>query len=326
MTKKIFLTKSAGFFAIVFLISLAIESYLDNSNFPQFNELKSSLENKTKIIYFGDSTMRWAGINDTDKRPIGIMLQDIRNSPVTVISSNAYHLGVYEQFSSYICNSQNKPEVVIFPINLRSFSPEWDTRPQYQFDDQIRQIRTSNNPISNLRERFFRVFGGKQEGQNEILWKNQIVYYNTTPVGKVIDFNFKMTERDTDIEQKIRKKFIYQYLYNLNSTHRKLASLNKTINNYKNCGVKPIIYITPIDYQNGAKYLGQSFTEIVDNNIQVILSVGKENLMQINDLSFSLDSKYFTYYLNPSEHLDQYGRKFIAENISKEAENLLNMV
>lgn len=319
MIKENFFLKAAAFFLVVFLLSVFIEAYLDDSNFPQFNELSESLGNNTEIIYFGDSTMRWTGLNDTDKRPIGDMLRDILgNVSVSVISNNAYHLGIYEEFSKYICSSEIRPKLVIFPINLRSFSPEWDTRPQYQFNDQIEQIKSNNNPFLNLWKRFSRVFGGEKEGDDEIAWKNQIVYFNTTPAGKVIDYNFQMTEKDPDIEEKIKKKFIYHYLYNLDFSHRKIASLNNTIKNYKNCGIKLLIYITPIDYQAGLKYIGPAFTGITKHNIEIVLATGNQNGQEIKNLAVDLGSEFFTYALNPSEHLDQSGRRHISEVLAKE--------
>ncbi len=314
------LAKCAVFVIILIASSLIIEGYLDNQNFPQFGDLEKSLQNNTEIIYFGDSTMRWTGQNDTDKRPIGDMLRNaLENTTVSVISSNAYHLGVYESFSNYICNSKNKPKIVIFPINLRSFSPEWDTRPQYQFKKETQQIQTKNNVFINLWNRFLGVFGGKQEGEDEILWKNQIVYYNTTPVGRVIDFNFKMTEKDPDLQEKIKKKFIYQYLYSLNSSHPKLSQLKNTINNYKNCGVNILVYVTPIDYIAGSRYLAD-FSKIAEANIQKIISVGESQGLDIKNMAFDLESKNFTYILNPSEHLDEYGRSYISSELSKEIE------
>ncbi len=314
---KEFLLKSAGFTAIVVIAGLMIEGYLDNTNFPELDELRKSIQNNTQIIYFGDSTMRWTGLNDTDTRPIGDMLRNIlENGSLSVISNNAYHLGIYEEFSKYICESEKKPQLVIFPINLRSFSPEWDTRPQYQFKDEIKQIKSKDNVLENFWNRFSRVFGGQAEGEDEIKWKNQIVYYNTIPVGRVIDFNFKMTEKDPDLQDKIRKKFIYHYLYTINSTHRKLLSLGNTIKNYKNCGVNLLVYITPIDYQSGTEKL-PDFKDIVSRNIEAIVQMYK-NELEIKDLSFSLSREHFTYALNPNEHMDDFGRRYVAVELSDE--------
>ena len=312
-----FLAKVLVFLSVLVAISLIIEKELDKTSLPQLADLEKSLGNRTDIIFFGDSTMRYTGPNDTDQRTIGGMLSGFLGSrfSVSTISSNAYNFGVYEAFSNYICGSSLKPKVVIMPVNLRSFSQEWDTRPEYQFTSEVAQIQNRNNVFLNLWSRFYRVFGGAQKEATEASWAGQTVYYNTTPAGKVVDFNFKMEAGEAGIAEKIRKKFIYHYLYNLNSSHRKVVSLANTINNYNGCGVRPLIYITPVDYQNGEKYL-PDFKEIVEHNIWVVTDSGKSQDVEIVNMAFDLEPENFAYELNPNEHLNQKGRIYIAGKLA----------
>ena len=58
---------------------------------------------------------------------------------------DAYHIGIYLEYAQYIVAQENLPQVVIIPINLRSFSPEWDMRPEYQFEKEARFLRSKNS-------------------------------------------------------------------------------------------------------------------------------------------------------------------------------------
>ena len=103
-------------------------------------DLRASFEEGVKIIYFGDSVIKSIAKKDTDGRHMGEMLQDQLNQEVKIISHGGYHLGVYEAFLHYMCDRGKKPEIIIIPINLRSFGNDWDTRADYLF---IREINIS---------------------------------------------------------------------------------------------------------------------------------------------------------------------------------------
>ena len=90
---------------------------------------------KTDIIYFGDSTIYTLGVGDKDKRTTSEMVEEITPCySLGSITHAAYQMDIYLEFCRYITRQKQHPSFIIIPINMRSFSPEWDRRPQYQFE------------------------------------------------------------------------------------------------------------------------------------------------------------------------------------------------
>ena len=178
-----------------------------------------------------DSTAHWAGYKGQDELNTGDLLQELNpDMPVSTISHAAYHVGVYEAFSKYICTAENKPKAVIFPINLRSFGSEWDPIPHWQFNEEIAQINReignqnrSSNPTMNFWYRFYYLFTEKELTESEVI-EGSFVNYPTEEI---------LTLRDSFGEETLDDKkariFVNNYLYDLNPNHRKVTQLGNTL-------------------------------------------------------------------------------------------------
>ena len=96
-------------------------------------QLDRHLRNGADIIFLGDSTMIYpAGEVSTAE-----ILQEFQ--PLRIVGQvahAAYNLDLYRYYAGYIARFYQRPKVVIIPINMRSFSPEWDLRPIYQFEPE----------------------------------------------------------------------------------------------------------------------------------------------------------------------------------------------
>lgn len=316
-----FLIRGIIFVLIFLFLAVIIQSFLNkyhlDSDFLEFQNLRSALIKKADIIYFGDSTLAGTDKNETDMRSIGVMVENISEyrTQVTEIDNQGHHLGIYEAFSEYVCRSWNKPEVVIVPINLRSFGPTWDTNPSHQFEKEIVTVRYNDNVLMGIWARFYYLFtlNSEEIEAADVAWKDTIIYYKNKPIGAV-----GCIEKREDWEE----QFIYLYMYDLDPGHRKLVSLDNLIRNYQKCGVDLVLYITPIDYQNGEAFMGAEFTKRVEQNKRIVLEIGERNNLAIADLSFALNSSDFIEGRIPSEHMNQGGRMYVAEELAKAIEQL----
>ena len=99
----------------------------------------------------------------------------------------------------------------------------------------------------------------------------------------------------------------------------------------RDSGIELIFYITPIDYQTGEEYLGKSFYQRVTQNVDVIRSLLTREGVDVIDLSFDINTEWFTWgvdpndHLYPNEHLKEHGRKRIAEQLVKRLSQILFM-
>ena len=312
--KKFFL-KCIFFTAIVIFCQVIIARYT-LPRIPELALLDQYLRDKYQIIYIGDSAIRSTAKSDRDKSSIVEMLARIYPSgAIGDLSHGAYHLGIYEAFLKHIAKSSIKPRAVILPINLRSFSPGWDMLPAYQFEREQFYFTAPSfvtyffKPLAILRAINLNTVTDAEYMQLP-------VYYGKEKVGKVSDFDNFQKYSATSTEN-IRNKFIFDYMYSLDKNHRKLKSLNIIVDTATQAGIKVYIYIHPIDFRAGEKYIGPDFVRQVTANTDTICLVLMEKALPCVNLALQLDSGYFNYESYPNEHLNEKGRKFIAEEVNR---------
>ena len=103
----------------------------------QIRRLKHYLDNKADILYLGDSTIHHYSPQDLNRGAISEMIQDILpHYSIGRISAAAYNMDLFAEIVKYASYHHHDPKIIIIPINLRSFSPEWDMRPEYQFEKE----------------------------------------------------------------------------------------------------------------------------------------------------------------------------------------------
>ncbi len=303
------------FIFLFFILALALEFVNENyfGSFEEMKQVEDALGNGTRIIYFGDSVIKSSG-NGLD-----LFMEENLGEKIEVVAHEAYHLGVYEAFANYILTLDKRPEIVVIPINLRSFSPEWDTRPLYQFRSEILKLNTKENLFEGLYVRGHDLFGesGEKIMMDNMKWKQQEVFFGDEKVGLVKDFVYEIKGNEENLTELVKNKFIFQYLYKLNGNERKITSLKNLINKYSANGIKVIVYITPIDYENGEKYVGIEFRKIVEENIEIIKNNIDESKADFIDMGFDLESVNFNYIFVPNEHLKEEGIQYVADKISE---------
>ena len=131
-----FIIRSFIFILLVFFSHLFVELMI--MSVPVFGEKQISEENNHNDVFlFGSSVEKYTNRNDKDKRSISEMIDSLSDKyHVESISGNAYHMDMFLALSKYIIKNLSHPKLIIVPINMRTFSPEWDKRPEYQFEKE----------------------------------------------------------------------------------------------------------------------------------------------------------------------------------------------
>jgi len=124
---------SVALAALQFLTAIAFPAGIP----PEIVRLDAYLDSRTNIIYLGDSTLSLPAGQVTTGEILQEMLPDCS---VGEIAHPAYNLDLYLHYVRYIVRSAHPPDIVIVPINMRSFSPEWDKRPGYQFEEEKKAL------------------------------------------------------------------------------------------------------------------------------------------------------------------------------------------
>lgn len=308
-------------------LSLNVTALKNYEHCSDESPLNKVLSFKTKgtpdIVLFGDSVMNAISYKDLDIRSLKEMIlkdKNIVNYDIDYFCHYGYHFGVYYMLIQALKYLDLLPKIIILPINMRSFSPQWDLKPAYQFDDTINEIKD-----------FF-------------IMKKEINLNCPYDIDKQIDYNmavnleaefwidkFKIIKSyedivnlkyDTDAENKIKYQtfFIYHYLYKLNENNRKLRLLEQILKCLENEKVKIVMYFTPININAGQKFVGKDFITYFRENVNMVLDMlktyEKDNLV-FENFSELCDCSCFTYDDDPTEHLNEKGRKLLSDRIMK---------
>lgn len=285
--------------------------------------LERHLAEGADIAYLGDSTTRDIAGTDKDTRNLAEMVEArLPNLKIARITYPAYQAEVYQAYCEFMAQSERKPKAVIIPINIRSFSPVWDLRPQWQFE-KLNYFLRHRDPVTRA---FFRPLSVFRIVKLTPISMEQFmqapVYEGDRPVGKVGDFEAMRPEADVDAYYK--EQFIYCYMERLTKDHRKLVALRRAVAALQAGGIAPVLYFTPVDYQAGEKLLGKPFAEQLAANIGIIKETLDELGVEALDLSRAVDTENFCYRpYTVNEHMDEKGRGFVADKIAERVRQLV---
>ncbi len=301
-----FVFKVLTFVITLLIVYWAFEIYrLEkfSDRFFELAELNNALDENVNAIMFGSSVNTYFSQSDHDKRSIAEMVDSLTTIKVAGINRGAFQLDIFFDFCQYMIRNNRMPQMIIIPINMRSFSPVWDLRPEYQF---VRRRRILIGfPYIHFRARNidYRKFN------------NTPVYRYNKKVGKV---NTYIYHPHMDSSEAVRKGLVLNYLYPLKRNHRKLKSMRAMTELLVKHRIIPLYYIEPIDYRKGELIYGEQFSSHIKSNIDCIQSIlSKYNLKALN-LCFALNSEYFDYAIVPNEHMHAEGRIFVAETLARQ--------
>ena len=294
--------------ALLFIMLFTIHSqWVRTHPFPELKKLQEALTTERPFLFFGDSVNRHYAKNDSDKRSLAEMLDTKLDQPVTGISYYAYHAEVYLEFIKYINRTApNKKITILIPINLRSFSPEWDLRPGYQFLTE--KYALNGYP-------YWHHFNFKQyELVSTSDFEMERILYNNTDIGDVIDIEkiLNITEKDTTLKY----GFIYHYMQAITLDNQKMKAFKEIASYNENTNLDIRLYFTPIDYMQAKKLGVKNFKVQISQNINTIQEELKAKSIEILNLSLLLDSTQFDYEKIPNEHLNQSGKEQLVEQLS----------
>ncbi|MBN1383796.1 MAG: hypothetical protein JW983_02785 [Elusimicrobia bacterium] len=314
-------------FFIVFTLQIIIYFAEGGSKHVYPDKIESVYEiikSEPDIIYFGDSVVTSCDVADKNKKTLPEMLEEIlKNKKVGAIENSAYHPEVFYAVCKNIVSRGAGVETVVIPINLRSFSTEWDMKPEYQFREDIAFFTYDSLLFRVFYEPFtvFKVFDLTPVSEED--YKRTPVYNGDIMAGRVKDFEDKERYNKYS-EENMKNKLTFFYLYKLSEKHRKMKALISLAKLLNKTSVNAVFYLTPVDYETGDKFMGSQFSSRIKKNAYVVVSLLNEAGADVIDLSRSLPKDAFDLserqYCN--EHLNEKGRKFVARQVARRIKQL----
>ena len=307
---------------LLLLVGQLVVGYFYPAEVPEpILHFQTLLDQNSEILYFGDSTL-W---HPEGSQTTAAMLQErLPVRKVGELSHAAYGMDVYRSYINFMLRQGYQPALVIIPINMRSFSPEWDQRPSYQFT-QEKRVLALGLPLARAFGRPLNLFGGYEPAITQDDFLRSPVYAGATKIGKVQDFEGEESVaplaegggeqfvyyQELPADGDYQRLLTYYYMAEISPNHRKIEAMIDITQRLQRMGVPVLFYITPVNAELGDVYVGEAFRQQFAANVTVIREQLAAQGVELLDLSFELAAYFFT----DTEHLRQPGKQYIAEQL-----------
>ena len=111
------------------------------------------------------------------------------------------------------------------------------------------------------------------------------------------------------------RAFSLIYMYPLEQDHPKLRALGELADVCRARSIPLLLYVTPIDIDDGIRAVGPVFREQVSRNIEVIRKSLAAHGVGLLDLSYEVRGPQFRWNPFPNEHLRADGRRWLTAQI-----------
>lgn len=274
------------------------------------------------VLYMGDSVVERVSRNDRDPRSLGEMVSSCLDGCLSVahISRSGYHMGVFRGVVRALAAMPSRPRALVFPVNMRSFSPQWDHRALWQFREEISALEryavSPLEPVTSIIER-------DESDADLAQYHGLAVHYPMTAFGSIGEFREIIARRPGNAEGRrfrLRQIFLFHYMYPLVASHRRIEALQDALSMISGIGVSAAVYITPVNYQAGIRYVGGEFQRLLRSNVAVVCEATKpfqeSGRVRVLDWSEAFDSARFFHQDEATEHLNEVGRMNLARAIA----------
>lgn len=292
----------------------------------------------SEVLMLGDSVALRVSKRDHDWRKLGEMVGEMvgemtaeLEKPIEMswVAHSAYHIDVYRAMLKALAVMPSRPELVIIPLNLRSLSPQWFLEPYWQFNDEIAALESyAAHPRKGIPPLYEKRIEDVPKAARE-KYLNTQVEYPFTEFKSVREFVALIeSEPESDDDKFFRKQqiFVYHYMHRLTEDHPRLRSWMALPEELERLGMRALIYITPINFEGGRRFVREGFISRLEENLAVLhntMTPLSNDRIKFCDWSRLLESKHFFDQDLATEHLAESGRLQLAKKIKYEVAEFL---
>lgn len=292
--------------------------------------LSSLNKNKVDVLYFGDSVIKAHSECEIRIDSMDDLLRKETGLNVLAIDGNNYSPIIYKNYVKLLNKTQYAPKAVVIPINLRSFSDQWFKNPAAQMKMKQFYIDWMAGEGFHLKKYFEYRYLNK-ESQEMKKWEDMDVIYEDMNLGKIADIgkqvkildNLDCIRESYDYSKELSILFKLHYMNTISRDHAMFSYLRETLEELSRRDVKIVVYITPINFEDGKKYVGPIFEQRLNNNLSEIKRFLDSSNVDYLDMSMSIGASYFVDKKLSCEHLNFDGKLFVVKTVKKKLVELL---
>ncbi|MEJ1935711.1 hypothetical protein WDZ92_36425, partial [Nostoc sp. NIES-2111] len=274
------------------------------------------------LLALGDSVFYRVSRTDRDQTSLGGMLEDRFPAQALAIAGSAFHPRVYLALLRVLAKLPHHPRKLVLPVNMRCFSPQWGLRPDYAYTREIAaaEAHRAGDPAPETR---FPSPSEREEALARML--DTPVSFPDSPLSSFGAFAELVAASPSGREAKAwreRQIAIFHYLYPLEPDHPWLIDLKACIALAGELGIRPLVYITPVNRDWGAKAAPDIFAARFAANVETCLGVLAPDVQAAHgcllDWSRAFGAGEFFNPDEKTEHLCEQGRRRLVGMIADE--------
>lgn len=277
--------------------------------------------NFPKLLFLGDSVVERIARNEDDNKTLGSLLKNqLKNKIQTeYISHSAYNSEIFLYMIMSLIKMRNMPQYIIMPVNMRSFSPQWHFNPVWKLD---KEKEVFLKYIKNTDKRILKIRKSAVCEQSYLDFDSTKVHFPYSKCKTIGEFRKIINSKTQNKKEFIfRKKhlFIFHYMYDLEINHPKVIFFREIINLTNMLGIKLFLYVTPINFEAGNKYVGKTFKMKLEENVKTLKNALGNGIGNFNfsDYSALLGPEYFFNIDESTEHLNESGRRKLSDELAQ---------
>lgn len=282
-----------------------------------------------RILLLGDSVIFTAGPCDRDKRSVGEFLAETLGEPVQTLAHPANTPLVFTEQLRFLTNSPTRPEILIVPLNLRWLSVHWGDNPAYRFTLRRTWLTLADGALPAVAQwpSLVHQLLGAGHPQQVLAWQQREVTTDWgQPLGKVIALEQGQPNRDLDCaaapplneESKLlAAQYAYHYASPPQNPAELIAALPALHRRANALGLRVLYYLTPIDAEAIALHGDPRIHAALERRKAQLRDTLSSLGAQLLDLSETLPHQRFIDRRYACEHLDDIGRKQLAQTLAK---------
>lgn len=283
------------------------------------------------VLYVGDSVLERISNHDLIKKTLKEMVEEALGvgTGFSAVSKSAYNPAVYYHIALALTKMRYLPKILVVPINMRSFSPQWDANPDWQFDEEINALKS----FAGSRSKVLPQLSYKRKlSIKRFLYEWTLTRYSFTELKQVKEFKQVISRKSDDPEwmkYRLMQIFIFHYLYRLKPNHKKIQYLVKLVRLCNDAGIRILFYLTPINYQTAIQYVGNDFDRVFKRNINAVMAAisvtSQVDGVIIKNYIDLLSPEFFFHTKDPTEHLCDDGRHLLAQELAITINDMLKV-
>ena len=295
------------------------------------NLVRKVVNDKSEIIYLGESSNTTFRADDIDKRPISDFISDyFPSKKFGSVTKEASHAGIYYELLKNIpANAAVK--TIIVTLNLRSFDASWIYSDLETPLQKSIVLLKDHPPLFN---RFLLSFKGydvktkeERERQFKNKWKNDIIHIpGSFKYDNVIDWDKGMAVQgirnpDGSINHPLTElacHYIKAYAFQIDTlTNPRIKDFDKIVALAKERNWHLVFNLMAENIEMADSLVGKQLVLLIKQNSELLLKrYNKHNVYVVNNMD-SIHNETFVDQNWTTEHYAENGRKIIAKNVAE---------